>query len=142
MSGYDPNVVMEQLTTSDCINIVWAVLEGDDPLAYALEIVGIEQTPKVTNMTEVGVFLHSNDIDGQTVVNEDRMVDSPHEYALDWVSREGMVGSVAADATILRSPIVVAAEEVKWTYSGSWRSFDDEPYELLLVAEFTERVRS
>lgn len=142
MSGYDPNVVMEQLTTEDCIDVVWAVLEGGDPLAYALEIVGIEQTPKVTNMTEVGVFLHSNDLHGNRV-NEDRMVDSPHEYALDWVSREGMVGSVAADATILRPTMGrLAEEEVKWTYSGSWRSFDDEPYELLLVAEFTERVRS
>ncbi len=35
---YDPNEVMEALTSEDCLDIVWAVLEGGDPLSMALEI--------------------------------------------------------------------------------------------------------
>ena len=36
---YDPNEVMEKLSSEDLIDVAWAVLEGGDPLAVALEIV-------------------------------------------------------------------------------------------------------
>ena len=35
---HDPNEVMQALSTEDCIDIVWSVLEGGDALALALEI--------------------------------------------------------------------------------------------------------
>lgn len=37
---HDPSVVMQLLTTEDCIDIVWSVLEGPDSPAqnYAREI--------------------------------------------------------------------------------------------------------
>ncbi len=35
---YDPNELMELLTTEDLIEVVWAVIEGGDPLATALDL--------------------------------------------------------------------------------------------------------
>ncbi len=35
---YDPNKVMENLSTDECIDVVWAVLEGGDALSLAIEL--------------------------------------------------------------------------------------------------------
>jgi len=38
---YDPSTVMEALSTDQCIDIVWAVLEGGDALDLALEFADV-----------------------------------------------------------------------------------------------------
>jgi hypothetical protein len=42
---YDPNEVMEALNSEDLIDIVWAVIEGGEPLVLALSIYKERVTP-------------------------------------------------------------------------------------------------
>ena len=44
-AAYDPSEVMGRLTTDQCIDVAWAVLEGGDALGLALECAGIDDDP-------------------------------------------------------------------------------------------------
>ncbi len=58
----------------------------------------------------------------------------PHQYALSFVTRSGMAGTVRVGTTYMHKDGV---ECIGWTYSGRWNSVGDEPYGVTLYAEFT-----
>ena len=87
--------------------------------------------------TEIVTFTSSKGIDG-VVVHEDVTFNiDPHAYALSFVTRMRMSGTVEVEA----SPWMSASktEYLDWAYTGTWSAVDDEPYTLILVAEFTEQ---
>ena len=73
-------------------------------------------------------------IDGDMYHEDETLNIDPHNYALSFVTRSGMAGTVRVGTSYIK---VGVYELVQWTYSGRWNSVDDEPYGVTLYAEFT-----
>ena len=89
--------------------------------------------------TEIATFTSARGIDGDMVHESETLNIDPHGYALAFVTRTGMAGNVEVSARLRHKG---EDEYLDWHYTGVWKSIDDEPYRVSLVAEFKEKVNA
>jgi hypothetical protein len=87
--------------------------------------------------TEVLTYTYAKGIDGEMMHEDVTMNIEPHQYASAFVTRHGMAGTVTVEASPWRGE-EGDVECVDWAYQGTWRDVGDEPYVVILTAEFTE----
>ena len=93
--------------------------------------------------TEITTFTSARGIDGGMVHEDETFNVDPHGYALAFVTRMGMAGNVEVSARLRLkgdTPYTKGDEYLDWHYTGVWKSIDDEPYRVSLVADFSEKV--